>query len=223
MGETEDFDLMEMHEVNFIETLFMHYLNLMDSLLNPLLGKQLERTTAVSTTIITLNDLFLDVNDVIGLRWYEVRTHRTQNRKWDGVGFSVKDKKLTPILIEFSGGIKFNNTDQKEENDVNKLASACIESIEYTTAATDLGVSQANRGDKNRPIFVTINGWPTENVCREKNSRTKIHHFVPFLVTKIHHFVPFLVTKMGIFVAPVCLRNTLSQNLLSDFMFIIII
>ncbi|KAI9260075.1 hypothetical protein EDC94DRAFT_585503 [Helicostylum pulchrum] len=63
MGETEDFDLMEMHEANFIETLSMHYL------LNPLLGKQLERTAAVNTTIIILNDLFLDVHDVIGLIW----------------------------------------------------------------------------------------------------------------------------------------------------------
>jgi nicotinate-nucleotide pyrophosphorylase len=56
----------------------------------------------------------------------------------DGVGFSIKDSKLTPILIEFSGGIKFNNTDSKEKRDVDRLASACIKSIEYTTAATDL-------------------------------------------------------------------------------------
>ncbi|KAI9260982.1 hypothetical protein EDC94DRAFT_500689, partial [Helicostylum pulchrum] len=47
---------------------------------------------------------------------------------------------LTPVLIEFSGGIDFNNTDVKENDDMNKLASACINSIDYVTATTDLTV-----------------------------------------------------------------------------------
>lgn len=71
---------------------------------------------------------------------YEVRTRMTENQKWDGVGFSVKDKKLTPVLIEFSGGIRFNNNDTKEIQDVVKLTSACKRSIEYITATTDLTV-----------------------------------------------------------------------------------
>ncbi|KAI8090420.1 hypothetical protein BDF21DRAFT_189494 [Thamnidium elegans] len=71
---------------------------------------------------------------------YEVRTHMTKNQKWDGIGFSVNDKKLTPVLIEFSGGIRFANNDTKENHDVVKLASACKKSIEYITATTDLTV-----------------------------------------------------------------------------------
>ncbi|CAO3702986.1 unnamed protein product [Rhizopus stolonifer] len=64
----------------------------------------------------------------------------TENQKWDGVGFSITDRKLTPVLIEFSGGIKFNNTDIKENHDMDKLASACKVSIEYITATADLTV-----------------------------------------------------------------------------------
>ncbi|KAI8646757.1 hypothetical protein BD408DRAFT_439850 [Parasitella parasitica] len=139
-GENNDFDLMEMYDINFIETLSNHYLNLMDSPSSPLLSTQLERTAAVNTTIIVLSNLFIDVNDVIGLKWYEVRTHMTENQKWDGVGFSINNKKLTPVLIEFSGGIKVNNNDTKENHDVVKLSSACKRSIDYITATTDLTV-----------------------------------------------------------------------------------
>ncbi|KAI9263758.1 hypothetical protein BY458DRAFT_514257 [Sporodiniella umbellata] len=45
---------------------------------------------------------------------YEVRTHMTENQKWDGVGFSVKDKKLTLVLTGFSEGIGVNNNGAKE-------------------------------------------------------------------------------------------------------------
>ncbi|KAL4215775.1 hypothetical protein AB4K20DRAFT_1862986 [Rhizopus microsporus] len=45
-----------------------HGLNLIGGPLNPLLNKQLERTTAVNTTIIILNSLFLDINDAIGFK-----------------------------------------------------------------------------------------------------------------------------------------------------------
>ncbi|KAI8876948.1 hypothetical protein K501DRAFT_131534, partial [Backusella circina FSU 941] len=140
VGENDTFDLIGMYDINFIETLANHYLNLIDSPLNPLLGTQLERTAAVTTTIIILNNLFIDVNDVMGFKWYEVRTHMTENQKWDGVGFSIINRKLTPVLIEFSGGIKFNNTDVKESRDMNKLDSACKRSIDYITATTDLTV-----------------------------------------------------------------------------------
>lgn len=71
---------------------------------------------------------------------YEVRTHMTKNQKWDGVGYSVKDKRLTPVLIEFSEGIKFANNDIKENHDLVKLASAFKRSIKYVTATTDLTV-----------------------------------------------------------------------------------
>lgn len=64
----------------------------------------------------------------------------TENQKWDGVGFSVNNKKLTPVLIEFSGGIKFNNSSTKENHDVVKLSSTCKRSIDYITATTDLTV-----------------------------------------------------------------------------------
>lgn len=41
----------------------------MDSPSSPLLGAQLERNAAANTTIIILNNLFIDVNDVIGFKW----------------------------------------------------------------------------------------------------------------------------------------------------------
>lgn len=64
----------------------------------------------------------------------------TENQKWDGVGFCVRNKKLTPLLIEFAGGIKFNNSCTKENHDLDKLSSACKKSIDYITATTDLTV-----------------------------------------------------------------------------------
>ncbi|KAG2198193.1 hypothetical protein INT47_000394 [Mucor saturninus] len=53
---------------------------------------------------------------------------------------SINSKKLTTVLIEFSGGIKFNNVDTKENHDVLKLSSACKKSIDYITATTDMTV-----------------------------------------------------------------------------------
>ncbi|KAG2198194.1 hypothetical protein INT47_000395, partial [Mucor saturninus] len=95
IGKNTYFDLMEMYDISSIETISKHFLNLMDSPLNPLLGPQLERTAAVNTTIVIMAYLFIDVNDVIGFKWYEVRTHITDNQKWDGVGFLKSIFKVT--------------------------------------------------------------------------------------------------------------------------------
>jgi hypothetical protein len=52
----------------------------------------------------------------------------TQRQKWDGIGFSVADKKVNAVLVEFSGGIEFNNTTKKEMKDIVKIIPAAFKS-----------------------------------------------------------------------------------------------
>lgn len=44
--------------------------------------------------------------------------------------------KLTPVLVEFSGGIKFDTTEDKQNLGLNKLTTGSIKAIEYITATT---------------------------------------------------------------------------------------
>ncbi|KAI9474245.1 MAG: hypothetical protein EXX96DRAFT_611048 [Benjaminiella poitrasii] len=48
---------------------------------------------------------------------FEREIQTTSTTKWDRVAFAIKDKKSTPVLVEFSGGVKFNTTDKKEQVD----------------------------------------------------------------------------------------------------------
>lgn len=42
------------------------------------------------------------------------------------------------MLVKLSGSVNLNNTDIKENCDLNKPSSSCIEFVEYSTAATNL-------------------------------------------------------------------------------------
>lgn len=44
-----------------------------------------------------------------------------KKRKWDSVLLLVKDKNVSLILIEFSGGVSSNNTSIKKQSDTSKL------------------------------------------------------------------------------------------------------
>ncbi|KAI8991423.1 hypothetical protein BDF20DRAFT_844593 [Mycotypha africana] len=38
-----------------------------------------------------------------------------------GVAFAIKDRKVTPVVIEFSEGFRFNTTNKKEQDDETKM------------------------------------------------------------------------------------------------------
>jgi hypothetical protein len=64
----------------------------------------------------------------------------TNNVKWDGIGFTNDNMKLTPVLIEMSGGLKHNNVEKKECDDICKLVPGAIKAIEYTAATSNIKV-----------------------------------------------------------------------------------
>ncbi|GAN02110.1 hypothetical protein MAM1_0017d01550 [Mucor ambiguus] len=124
-------------DLNFVEVVGTHFINLMDSPVNPLTSKKLERGVALHTTIIVLNNLFLADNDIIDLCWLERLTDHTGSTKWDGIGFSVSNRKLVPLLIEFSGAIQHNNTIPKMIDDENKLIKGMKSVLAFTETLTD--------------------------------------------------------------------------------------
>ncbi|KAL0079574.1 hypothetical protein F4703DRAFT_1741580 [Phycomyces blakesleeanus] len=75
---------------------------------NPILFPMKERTAAPITAIYLLHAMFLSCNDLVSFHWIERTADITGAANWDGICFSIKDKRLTPVLIEFSGGIHFN-------------------------------------------------------------------------------------------------------------------
>ncbi|KAG0748503.1 hypothetical protein G6F57_008276 [Rhizopus arrhizus] len=130
-------DIIENFQINFIESAMIYYLNLLESPSNPLSRQQLERTAAVHTTIFLVNNLFMDINDIVGFKWFEVTSYMTSNTKWDGIGFSRKNEKVVTLLVELSGGLKHNCTNTKNETDINKLIPGAIKGIELTSAMTE--------------------------------------------------------------------------------------
>lgn len=70
-----------------------------------------------------MNQQFLANNDLVVFEWIENEYCQTSRCKWDGVLLKVDNKKVSPVLIEFSGGTKVNNTINKESSDINKLYS----------------------------------------------------------------------------------------------------
>ncbi|KAI8882085.1 hypothetical protein K501DRAFT_252056 [Backusella circina FSU 941] len=120
-GNPIDFDIFEHADFGFIEITTRHFLDLIESPRNPLLGSLQERTTAIYTTTLLLNQLFLSYNDVLELDWIEKEHCTTKKRKWDGVLVLAKDKRVSISLVEFSGGVKSNNNNSKEKQDISKL------------------------------------------------------------------------------------------------------
>ncbi|ORX47988.1 hypothetical protein DM01DRAFT_1292399 [Hesseltinella vesiculosa] len=96
LGE-EPFDTIVHADLHFTEVIMTHFPR------NPLLQRSLERTAATFTTVSIINNLFLSNNDVIDLSWFEKEVQTTGSTKWDGVVFAIKNKRVTPVLIEFSG------------------------------------------------------------------------------------------------------------------------
>lgn len=115
----EEFDPVLHADLNFVEVTSLHFLNLITSSRNPMQHTALERTAASLTTAQILNYLFLSENDVLDLNWFEKECKLVKSTKWDGVAFCVKNKKFT--LAEFSGGINFNSTTKKENDDEKKI------------------------------------------------------------------------------------------------------
>ncbi|KAI8646572.1 hypothetical protein BD408DRAFT_479807 [Parasitella parasitica] len=127
--------IMTYPDLNFIETMGNHFLNLCQSPLNPLLMPTLERTTAAKTAVILLDNLFLSVNDKIHFCWFEVETLLTRSTKWDGVGFHVNaDKRIGYCLVEFSGGIKKNCSGKKAGRDEEKIETGVVMFMDFTNA-----------------------------------------------------------------------------------------
>ncbi|GAA5802330.1 hypothetical protein HPULCUR_007794 [Helicostylum pulchrum] len=75
----QTFDLVERADVNFIETIVLHFVNLALSPRNSLLVEAPERTAAVQTTgIVAIHEILVF--------WIEIETLVTEKTKWD-VGF----------------------------------------------------------------------------------------------------------------------------------------
>ncbi|KAI7903515.1 uncharacterized protein BX663DRAFT_542456 [Cokeromyces recurvatus] len=128
-------DILIHADLNYIETMGNHFLNLCKSPLNPLLVPTLERTAATKMTVILLDNLFLSVNDKIHFCWFEVETLLTKNTKWDGAGFLANsDKRIGYCLVEFSGGIKKNCTKNKAGRDEEKIEAGVVKFMEITDA-----------------------------------------------------------------------------------------
>lgn len=68
----------------------------------------------------------------------------TGTTKYDGVAFTVKDNKITPVLVEFSGGVRFNSTDKKEQDDEKKMVGKILDILKYVEALklTDYPIPQ---------------------------------------------------------------------------------
>ncbi|KAG0164919.1 hypothetical protein DFQ28_009507 [Apophysomyces sp. BC1034] len=110
----EIFDTIVYADLNFTEIILTHFLNLITSRRNPLTRRTLERTAATFTTVAIVNNLFLSSNDVIDLTWFEKEIQVTGCTKWDGVAFVIKNQRVTPVLVEFSGGFNANSTPKKK-------------------------------------------------------------------------------------------------------------
>ncbi|KAI9020190.1 hypothetical protein CLU79DRAFT_704196 [Phycomyces nitens] len=100
---SEPFDLVVHADLNFTKVLYTHFPR------NPMQRQQLERNTAFLTTIPILHNLFVDCNDTIDIPWVEKQAPLTGDTKWDGVAFVAKNNLATPLFVELSDGINFND------------------------------------------------------------------------------------------------------------------
>lgn len=64
----------------------------------------------------------------------ERQARSTGNVKWDGIAFQVKNKKITPLFVELSGGIDFNSGTEKEKGDEEKLIKHFIKTLKVKKA-----------------------------------------------------------------------------------------
>ena len=88
---------------------------------SPLNRIMLERTAASYLIIYLVNQLFIAHNDIIELGWLERELYSTDRTKFDGILFKVGSKSISPVLIEFSGGINDKTSSHKNSKDIEKL------------------------------------------------------------------------------------------------------
>lgn len=93
---------------------------------SPLNRIMLERTAASYLIIYLVNQLFIAHNDIIERGWLERELYSTDRTKFDGILFKVKNKSISPALIEFSGGINDKTSSQKNSKDIVKLCRNTI-------------------------------------------------------------------------------------------------
>lgn len=103
---------------------------MIDSPSNPLNKRTLERTAAVYTSIVIINQIFLASNDIIELGWLEREFTGTNKTKWDGILFKTGHHCISPGFIEFSGGSNGAFTSDKERHDIMKLYNKMIEVLD---------------------------------------------------------------------------------------------
>ncbi|KAI7861270.1 hypothetical protein BDF14DRAFT_1739399, partial [Spinellus fusiger] len=64
----------------------------------------------------------------------EKQTLLTSNVKWDGVAFLVKNKLVTPLFIELSGGTSLNNSAEKARSDEEKIIKQLVKLLKLKGA-----------------------------------------------------------------------------------------
>ncbi|GAA5809211.1 hypothetical protein MFLAVUS_002616 [Mucor flavus] len=126
-GYNPDYNLVVDANTGIVENLTRHFLDLIDSPSNPLNKRTLERTAAVYTSIVIINQIFLASNDIVELGWLEQEYTRTNKTKWDGILFKTGQHCISSGFIEFSGGSNGASTSDKEHNDIMKLYSKMVD------------------------------------------------------------------------------------------------
>ncbi|KAG1294838.1 hypothetical protein G6F66_004867 [Rhizopus arrhizus] len=118
-GFHHNFDLVTNEDAGFMEVTVS--LDLMSSPNSPLNRIMLERTAASYLIIYLVNQLFIAHNDIIELGWLERELYSTDRTKFDGILYKVGNKSISPVLIEFSGGINDKTSSHKNSKDIEKL------------------------------------------------------------------------------------------------------
>lgn len=104
-------------------------MDLIESPKNPLNNTMLERSTAVITTIMVTNQLFLADNDIVELGCLEREYYSTGKTRWNGVLFHTNDHTISPGFVEFSGRVNDRTTLKKGHRDILKLYTKMIKLI----------------------------------------------------------------------------------------------
>ncbi|PHZ14891.1 uncharacterized protein RHIMIDRAFT_107424 [Rhizopus microsporus ATCC 52813] len=135
------------YDLRAIEVIAGRWIDLMCSPRNHISMICGERTSALDSGILILQNLFLQFNDRVSFKWIEVEAEGTKRHKWDGVLQNVNDDddKATVMLIEFAGGFGNQNA-KKLENDTEKV---------YRNAARLLNRRDSNENCQPR-IFIVL-------------------------------------------------------------------
>lgn len=69
-------------------------------------------------------------------KWHRIekQTSLTGDVKWDGVAFLIKNKLVTPLFVELSGGINCNSGAEKARGDEEKMICQLIKLLKLKKA-----------------------------------------------------------------------------------------